>query len=119
MTGDTRIKATRFFLNAAAYVGIEVSALLLRDRTKPTSNGAVARKRRVQRQRPDEPVDDDDDDDPSEPAAQSAAESRSVELRSGGTLTLSATTRFMTLSAADRQFVFGLIDKLEEYETQG
>lgn len=116
VTGDTRLKATRFFLNAASYLGIDVSPLLLRDRSKPVGNGSVQRKRRPGRPRSEEAEEDDED---AERPIQTAAESRSVELRSGGTLTLSATTKFMGLSAADRKFVFDLIDKLEEYETQG
>lgn len=45
-----------------------------------------------------------------------SGESRSVTLRSGGTLTISASTGFLSLSSADRKFVFGLIDSLEAYE---
>jgi hypothetical protein len=120
VTGDTRLKATRFFLAALAYLGIEISPLLLRDRTRPVGNGGQTRRRRANRPRQeddsqDDIVDDEDEDESTSPAA----ESRSVELKSGGTLTLSATTKFMSLSAADRKFVFDLIDKLEEYETQG
>lgn len=40
-----------------------------------------------------------------------------MELKSGGKLTLSASTKFMLLSAADRKFVFGLIDRIDAYET--
>ncbi len=47
---------------------------------------------------------------------ESSGESRSVQLKSGGTLTLSATTKFMALNTTDRAFVFELIDKLLEYE---
>jgi len=118
ISGDTRLKATRFFLNMAEYVGVEVSPLLQRDKTKAIGTPTTSRKRRA-RQRPadnDNEADEDDDDD--EVGAPLAAESRSVELKSGGTLTLSATTKFMALSATDRKFVFDLIDKLEEYETQ-
>ena len=117
VTGDTRLKATRFFLNAAAYLGIPVSPLLLRDKTKPLGNGVQTRKRRVNRVRDDQSDEPDADEDQDEPTP--AAESRSVQLKSGGTLTLSATTKFMALSSSDRKFVFDLIDKLEEYETQG
>jgi hypothetical protein len=117
ISGDTRLKATRFFLNAAEYLGIEVSPLLLRDKTKAIgSPNGTARKRRAKRTT--EP-DTEDEEEEEEPQETSAAESRSVELKSGGTLTLSATTKFMALSSADRIFVFGLIDKLEEYETNG
>jgi hypothetical protein len=46
------------------------------------------------------------------------AESRAVKLKSGGTLTLSASTKFMALDATDRAFVFELIDKLADYESK-
>lgn len=116
ITGDTRLKATRFFLNAAEYLGIAVSPLLLRDKTKPVGNGATTKRKRTTKPRQEE-VDDDVADSDYESTV-SGAESRSVTLRSGGTLTVSATTKFMALSASDRKFVFDLIDKLEAYETQ-
>jgi hypothetical protein len=46
----------------------------------------------------------------------SGGESRSVTLKSGGTLTLHTTTKFMALSVTDRAFVFELIDKLVDYD---
>ncbi len=45
--------------------------------------------------------------------------SRTVSLASGGTLTISATLDLFSLSQKDRNFVFTLIDQLEEYETGG
>lgn len=113
VTGDTRLKASRFFLAALAYLGIEVSERLLRDKTRALGGGTTTRRKRLSR--PDGP-DDEEEDDEGEQAQ--AGESRSVTLRSGGTLTLSASTKFMALSSTDRNFVFGLIDKLEEYETK-
>lgn len=44
--------------------------------------------------------------------------SRQVQLRSGGTLTLTASIDLFQLSAIDRKFVFDLIDKLQEYERE-
>jgi hypothetical protein len=116
ISGDTRLKATRFFLNAVEYVGIQISPLLLRDKTKTIGAPTTTRKRRVNRPRAVDDPNEQDDQDDAPPAAPAAAESRSVELRSGGTLTLSATTKFMSLSSDDRKFVFGLIDEFEEYE---
>lgn len=112
VTGDTRIKATRFFVNAATSLGIPVSPLLLRDKTKAAGNGVGSRRRKKPRVLGSE----------AEAEYVTAIENlpegehRSVELKSGGTLTISASTKFMSLSSADRAFVFGLIDKLEEYE---
>jgi hypothetical protein len=40
---------------------------------------------------------------------------KSITLLSGGTLTITAVLDLFSLSASDRKFVFGLIDKLEEY----
>jgi hypothetical protein len=100
-------------LAAATYLEIPVSPLLLRDKTKQGGNGGTPRTRRVKR------IDDADlegEDDVEDDVQLIASESRSVTLNSGGTLTLSASTKFMALSSADRNFVFGLIDKLEEYE---
>ena len=116
ISGDTRLKATRFFLNAAEYLGIKVSDLLLRDKTKPLGNATTTRKRRTKTRA--EEADDADAEEVDDDPPPAAAESRSVELRSGGTLTLSSTAMIMSLSAADRKFVIELIDRLEEYETQ-
>ena len=76
-------------------------------------SGTTTRRKRTPR--PNDEPDDEDDDDDEEPAQ--AGESRSVTLKSGGTLTLSASTKFLALSSTYRKFVFELIDKLEEYET--
>jgi hypothetical protein len=43
---------------------------------------------------------------------------RVVSLKSGGTLTLSASIDLFKMSSSDRTFVFGLIDKLDEYEKE-
>lgn len=45
--------------------------------------------------------------------------SRTVNLASGGTLTISATLDLFSLSPPDRNFVFGLIDELDKYEAGG
>ncbi len=41
---------------------------------------------------------------------------KSVELESGGSLSLKLTANLMELSKEDRAFVFELIDKLNDYE---
>jgi len=114
VTGDTREKATRFFLAAVEYLDIPISRLF-----KRTSGGAPSsgpRRRRASTSRRTIPDgDDDSDDDISPPSPPGTA--RTVTLKSGGTLTVSASLDVFKLSAADRSFLFGLIDKLEEYES--
>jgi hypothetical protein len=44
--------------------------------------------------------------------------SRSVTLKSGGSLTLHVSADLLSLAGEDRKFVFDLIDKLEEYEKE-
>lgn len=115
VSGETREKAIRFFLTAASYAGIAMSNLLLK--AKPsTTNGSASRRRRPSR--PRERILGSEEEAEYVEAIEKipAGEFRSVALKSGGTLTLSASAKFMSLSSADRNFVFGLIDKLEEYE---
>ncbi|HTD36219.1 MAG TPA: hypothetical protein VK669_01800 [Candidatus Limnocylindrales bacterium] len=109
LTGSTRRKGARFFLNAADYVGLPLSPWLAAA-AKSSGNGSSshrpAKRRRVAADlvAPSPPV----------PPPNEGA-SVSVQLRSGGRLTLAATVNFMTLTADDRAFVFDVIDRLNGY----
>lgn len=94
LSGATHKKAISFFLQAAQYAGLPLSVLL---RAKTRGSGGGPRRHR-------------------EPAAEAPAVTKTVRLKSGGTLTLTALVDFFSLSAGDRQFVFELIDKLQSYE---
>ena len=111
VSGDTRLKATRFFLAAAAYLEIPVSPLLMRDKVAGNA-GTTPRRRRAAR--PQDAVVASHP--PHTPVPVGGGESKTVTLKSGGTLTLSASVGFFSLSAADRSFVFSLVERLEEYE---
>ena len=109
ITGDTRKKAVRFFLAALDHLSIEVSPLFGKPRSrKRTGNGPARRTRRRRT--------------PASTSNQSPAQpdqggtSRTIELRSGGTLTLSVSLDLLRVSSDDRTFVIGLVDKLDEYE---
>jgi hypothetical protein len=110
VSGDTRDRAMRFFLSAVDYVGIPLSPLFKKGKGGGSSS---PRKKRTPRPRPENnhsgsvapPID-----------AKPNGTAKSVTLQSGGTLTISATLDLFALNAADRKFVFELIDKLEEYE---
>lgn len=47
-----------------------------------------------------------------------SGESKTVTLYGGGTLTLHASARFFELPRGDRDFVFGLLDQLSDYENR-
>lgn len=102
LSGATHKKAVSFFLQAAQYAGLPLS-VLLKARTRTAGFG---------RKRPgtaDAPP-------PAAPAGDERNVSRTVRLRSGGTVTVSASLDLFSLDAGDRRFVFDLIDKLREYE---
>lgn len=110
VSGSTRDRAVRFFLSAIQYLEIPVSPLL----RKATGNGSPAPRKRRVAPRPKDAEGELDTQDSGNVSPRGPA--RVVTLKSGGTLTVSATLDVFKLSAADRTFVFGLIDKLEEYE---
>jgi hypothetical protein len=114
VTGDTRIKASRFFVNAASYTGIPLSAFI-RPSTSGSSNGT---KRRAPSPRPRNAVrkNSPPPHDPIDALAPTGT-SKTVSLASGGTLTVSATKDFFALNAADRKFFNAIIDQLEAYES--
>ncbi len=106
VSGDTREKSIRFFLAGVKYLGIPASPFLSRE-AKAANGTATPRRRRRQRdaiQRVPEMV------------SAGEGESRSITLKSGGMLTLSASARFFDLERSDRDFVFELLDRLRAYE---
>jgi hypothetical protein len=106
--GDTKRKCITFFLQAAKAVGMPLSSFLqsqVRVRTSGT--------RRRRREENGEELEELEEVDESLPQV---GEAKTVELRSGGTLTLSASVKFFDMASDDRTFVFELIDKLRDYE---
>jgi hypothetical protein len=105
VAGATTDRAMRFFLAAARFAGIDISSHV---KVGSSANGTPSpRRRRVPKRSHDQPL--------SKISPAGGGESKTVQLVSGGTLTLSATTSFLTLTPTDRTFVFGVIDKLNEY----
>jgi hypothetical protein len=101
LSGATHKKAISFFLQAAQYAGLPLS-VLLKAKTRTAAFG---------RRRPGAPA----------PAGKGgetppSSVSKTVVLRTGGTLTVTASLDLFSLGAEDRKFVFDLIDRLQEYE---
>ena len=106
--GSTLRKAITFFLHACAAAEIELSPHFRSPQPGRATNGSPRRRTRPKAA----PILSTEDTQPSS----AAAEQRTVQLRSGGTLTISCSTTFMELSREDRGFVFGLVDQLDEYQ---
>ncbi len=94
LSGATHKKAVSFFLQAVQYGGMPISPLL-----KAKTRTAAAGHRRA----------------PEAAPAAGAPTTRTVQLRSGGTVTVTASLDLFALSADDRAFVFDLIDRLQKY----
>lgn len=99
VSGATHKKAVSFFLQAAQYAGLPLSVLL---KAKTRSSGFGHRRGAI----------------PAEAAGAKAAVApmtKTVRLKTGGTVTLTASLDLFSLGAEDRAFVFDLIDRLQQY----
>ena len=98
LSGATHKKALSFFLQAAQFAGMPLSVLL----KAKTRTAAFGHKRAATAAVVSE--------------APAAPLSKTVRLRSGGTLTVAASLDLFSLAGEDRKLVFDLIDRLQEYE---
>lgn len=97
LSGATHKKALSFFLQAAQFAGLPLS-VLLKARTRTAAFGHKRAATAAE-------------------AETAAALSKTVRLRSGGTLTVTASLDLFALAGEDRKLVFDLIDRLQEYES--
>jgi hypothetical protein len=112
--GETKKKGIRFFLQATKANGFTLSKFLL-DQTRVASSGP--RKKRVFTKRDsdadmEEGLESEDSDTPSK------GTKKTIVLQSGGQLSIALSVDLFELSKGDREFVFGLIDSLQEYESE-
>lgn len=114
VTGDTKEKAVRFFLLALQYLGIQVSRFIKVPGSTGPANGAMRSRKRSTRRATD--ADEEKEEEVDTPPARPSGTSRQVQLKSGGTLTVTASIDLFQLSSTDRDFVFKLIDELNKYE---
>ncbi len=104
---DTRRKAASFYVAAATYAGIELSPHI---RPAKGVNSTAARRSTPSKRPRKRPAA------PATPPAHAQGNANSVQLRSGGQVTLSVSVNVMEMSVDDRDFIFHLIDKLRAYE---
>ncbi|HVX66081.1 MAG TPA: hypothetical protein VHA11_05755 [Bryobacteraceae bacterium] len=100
LTGATHKKAMSFFLQAAQYGGLPISPLL-KAKTRVAGGG---HRKPAAAARAEEP-----------PAQTETAMTRTVRLKSGGRVTLTASFDLFALGPEDRAFVFDLVDRLQRY----
>lgn len=105
-SGSTLRKAITFFLHAAKAADVSVSPHFRPPKVSPSPTRA----RRAKPQKVTEATGGS-----SEGIASPAVESHTIELSSGGTVTVSCTTSFLALTKQDRDFLFELVDRLKGY----
>lgn len=107
--GSTLRKAITFFLNMAKYAQVELSPFF-----RAPAQNTGGRRPAARRGRPVAPTPTSVTAGPTDATA-SAMESRSIGLVSGGSVVISCSVSFLSLSRDDRDFVFDLVDKLDAY----
>ena len=104
--GGTLDKAIRFYLEASLFTGLKQSPLW--EKARKTSGSGQRRQRTRRDANPASPT----------PTSPSGGSTKTVKLRSGGSVTLSITVDAISMSTGDRDWVFGLVDTLNAYEQQ-
>lgn len=104
ITGDTKKKAKTFFLQAAKFAELNLSPLLMRRGRAP-----LGKKRKAAVQLPAS--------EPQNPTANNhvPSTSRSIQLKSGITLTVTASGNLLELDGTDRELVYGIMDQIKSY----
>jgi hypothetical protein len=112
VNGGTKQKAITFFLKAAKFADMPLSPYL-------SSLLRATRKKRGQRQRGQQ-ENEQSGTSSAPPVASSSPEESThfVRLVSGGRLTITITANPFKMPQEDRQFVFSVIDQLQQYEKE-
>ena len=105
ISGDTKKKAKTFFLQAAKFAELNLSPLLMRRGRAPVSG----KKRRAAVQLSASK--------PRNPTANNhvPSTSKSIQLKSGVTLTVTASGNLLELDGTDRELVYGIMDQIKSH----
>lgn len=113
VSGATKQKAITFFLKAARFSDIPLSPYLL---TQLRNTGPRKKRSANLKAAPLQSGETSGRDIKPVLPGNSGAESHSIRLLSGGTVTVSMTFNPFKLPPEDRAFVFSLVDQIQEYE---
>lgn len=113
VSGETKKKATTFFLQAAKFSDLPLSSFLQTQiraapgpRRKRSSNGRGKENG------------DDKETNSSEGNVSPQGDTKTIQLHNGGTLSLTVSVDVFAMSPDDRNFVFDLVDRLRAYESK-
>lgn len=114
VTGDTRRKASTFFLHAARFAGMTLSPHFPATRGGSGRTATTKVKRTVApKRRPGAPTT------PAPATAEGAGDTYTVTLNSGGAVSVVVDVNLFSLSTDDRTFIIELVDKLKGYSSAG
>jgi hypothetical protein len=112
VSGATVTKCMQFFVSATKEANISISPHIVANRTtQPRGPGGKRKTTAASKKASVVEIEAED-----ELPEVDAANTKSIELVSGGELSLTLSVNLFSLSANDRTFVFGLIDEIEKYE---
>ena len=117
-SADTRRKAITFFLHAASFAGIELSANFPKTRSGSGAPG-TSKPRKAVRRKPAPAAEERVNPAIGGPSAPATWDTHTVELVSGGTVFVAVNVDIFGLNASDRDFVLGLVDSMKSYQTPG
>lgn len=112
ITGSTLRKAMTFFVKACEYTGIDVPASWTRAPGSTSAKTSATRRRRTGAKT-------EEANQSGKPTSHGEGDVDTVNLHSGGTVTLAVATNLTRLSSKDREWLFDLIDKFRSYESEG
>ncbi len=116
---QTKRKAVSFFINACKFADIPLSSTL-KKKARNRRAGAGTKPRKETGSRSASGASNEIDEvRPTEAASQPANQSlRTLELKSGGSLTLTLDVNVFDLDKCDREFVMQLVDRVQAYESE-
>jgi len=112
LTGDTKRKATAFFLQAARFAELPMHPLLQAQTRMPALPGARKKRKGSGGNSKPTATDVSVGSSPPPPSARDG-ETKSIRLKSGAVVTLKVSANWLELPADERKFVFELIDLLQ------
>ncbi len=115
VSGATKRKAITFFLQAAKYADLPLSSFL---QTQVRTLSPLSRRRKAVRPKSEHTEDEMGAVLPEPEEGAGVGSSKVVHLRSGGYVRISVSADVFSMDSQDREFVFKLIDMLQDFDVR-